>query len=107
VYIHALVRNADRQKMSKTKGNTIDPLVVTEEYGTDAVRMALLTAAAPGTDPCVELDVVLRGARRLPDTSVPLPSGRHIGERPGDDPVMRSTPHCAGFCYLYRTVSTN
>ena len=50
VYIHALVRDAERQKMSKTKGNTIDPLVVTEKYGTDAVRMALLMAAAPGTD---------------------------------------------------------
>ena len=50
VYIHALVRDAERQKMSKTKGNTIDPLVVTEKYGTDAVRMALLIAAAPGTD---------------------------------------------------------
>ncbi len=36
--------------MSKTKGNVIDPLVVTEQYGTDAVRMALLTGAAPGTD---------------------------------------------------------
>jgi valyl-tRNA synthetase len=50
VYIHGLVRDADRQKMSKTKGNTIDPLVVTEKYGTDAVRMALLQGAAPGTD---------------------------------------------------------
>ncbi|MDQ2900043.1 MAG: valine--tRNA ligase [Acidobacteriota bacterium] len=50
VYIHGLVRDADRQKMSKTRGNTIDPLVVNEQYGTDAVRMALLTAAAPGTD---------------------------------------------------------
>jgi valyl-tRNA synthetase len=50
VYIHALVRDAERQKMSKTRGNTIDPLVVTEKYGTDAVRMALLMAAAPGTD---------------------------------------------------------
>src|SRR5258708_39974099 len=36
--------------MSKTKGNVIDPLVVTEKYGTDAVRMALLQGAAPGTD---------------------------------------------------------
>jgi valyl-tRNA synthetase len=50
VYIHGLVRDAERQKMSKTRGNTIDPLVVTEEYGTDAVRFALLRGAAPGTD---------------------------------------------------------
>ena len=50
VYIHGLVRDPDRQKMSKTKGNVIDPLVVTEQYGTDAVRMALLIGAAPGTD---------------------------------------------------------
>ncbi|MCU0245515.1 MAG: valine--tRNA ligase, partial [Bryobacter sp.] len=45
VYIHGIVRNADRQKMSKTKGNTVDPLDITEKYGTDAVRMALLTSA--------------------------------------------------------------
>ncbi len=50
VYIHGLVRDAEKQKMSKTRGNTIDPLVVTEKYGTDAVRMALLQGAAPGTD---------------------------------------------------------
>ncbi len=50
VYIHGLVRDAEKQKMSKTRGNTIDPLVVTEQYGTDAVRMALLLGAAPGTD---------------------------------------------------------
>jgi valyl-tRNA synthetase len=50
VYIHGLVRDAERQKMSKTKGNVVDPLVVTEKYGTDAVRMALLQGAAPGTD---------------------------------------------------------
>jgi valyl-tRNA synthetase len=50
VYIHGLVRDAEKQKMSKTKGNVIDPLVVTEQYGTDAVRMALLSGAAPGSD---------------------------------------------------------
>jgi len=50
VYIHGLVRDAEKQKMSKTKGNVVDPLVVTEQYGTDAVRMALLNGAAPGTD---------------------------------------------------------
>ncbi len=50
LYIHALVRDAERQKMSKTKGNVLDPLVVTERYGTDAVRFALAVSAAPGTD---------------------------------------------------------
>ena len=50
VYIHGLVRDAERQKMSKTRGNVIDPLEVTEKYGTDAVRMSLLLGAAPGTD---------------------------------------------------------
>jgi valyl-tRNA synthetase len=50
VYIHALVRDADRQKMSKTKGNVIDPIEVTEKYGTDAVRFTLASMASPGTD---------------------------------------------------------
>jgi valyl-tRNA synthetase len=50
LYIHALVRDAEKQKMSKTKGNVIDPLDVTERYGTDAVRFALAISAAPGTD---------------------------------------------------------
>jgi valyl-tRNA synthetase len=50
VYIHGLVRDAERQKMSKTRGNVIDPLEVTDKYGTDAVRLALLMGAAPGTD---------------------------------------------------------
>src|SRR5258707_1225582 len=50
VYIHALVRDADRQKMSKTKGNVIDPIEVTEKYGTDAVRFTLASMASPGTE---------------------------------------------------------
>ena len=50
VYIHALVRDADRQKMSKTKGNVLDPIEVIEQYGTDATRFTLAAMAAPGTD---------------------------------------------------------
>jgi valyl-tRNA synthetase len=50
VYIHALVRDADRQKMSKTKGNVLDPLAVIEKYGTDATRFTLAAMASPGTD---------------------------------------------------------
>jgi valyl-tRNA synthetase len=50
VYIHALVRDADRQKMSKTKGNVIDPLEIVDRFGTDATRFTLAAMAAPGTD---------------------------------------------------------
>jgi valyl-tRNA synthetase len=50
VYIHALVRDADRQKMSKTKGNVVDPLDIVGRYGTDATRFTLAAMAAPGTD---------------------------------------------------------
>ena len=50
VYIHALVRDAERQKMSKTKGNVIDPIDMIERFGTDAVRFTLATMASPGTD---------------------------------------------------------
>ena len=50
VYIHALVRDANREKMSKTKGNVIDPIEIVKRYGTDAVRFTLASMASPGTD---------------------------------------------------------
>ncbi|HEY7219455.1 MAG TPA: valine--tRNA ligase [Candidatus Binatia bacterium] len=50
VYIHALVRDEQGQKMSKSKGNVIDPLDVMNEYGTDAFRFTLAAMAAMGRD---------------------------------------------------------
>jgi valyl-tRNA synthetase len=50
VYIHALVRDAQGQKMSKSRGNVIDPLVVIDEYGADAFRFTLAAFAAQGRD---------------------------------------------------------
>ncbi len=50
VYIHALVRDAEGQKMSKSKGNVIDPLVMIDQYGTDAFRFTLTAFAAQGRD---------------------------------------------------------
>ncbi len=50
VYIHALVRDEKGQKMSKSRGNVIDPLVMIEKYGTDAFRFTLAALAAQGRD---------------------------------------------------------
>ena len=50
VYIHALVRDEKGQKMSKTKGNVIDPLKLIDEYGADALRFTLAAMAAQGRD---------------------------------------------------------
>jgi valyl-tRNA synthetase len=50
VYIHGLVRDQNRQKMSKTKGNVVNPMDVIETYGTDALRFTLIALATPGND---------------------------------------------------------
>jgi valyl-tRNA synthetase len=50
IHIHGLVRDAEKQKMSKTKGNVVDPLIINDKFGTDAVRFGLLVSAAPGGD---------------------------------------------------------
>jgi valyl-tRNA synthetase len=50
VHMHGLVRDAEKKKMSKTKGNVIDPLEITAQFGTDAVRTSLLIGVAAGTD---------------------------------------------------------
>jgi valyl-tRNA synthetase len=50
VYLHALVRDAEGQKMSKSKGNVMDPLFVMDKYGTDALRFTMIAFAAQGRD---------------------------------------------------------
>ena len=50
VYLHGLIRDANGEKMSKTRGNTMDPLDLIDRYGTDALRFALSTGTAPGND---------------------------------------------------------
>ncbi len=50
VYLHALVRDAEGQKMSKSKGNVLDPLLVMDKYGTDALRFTMIAFAAQGRD---------------------------------------------------------
>jgi valyl-tRNA synthetase len=61
VHLHGLVRDAERQKMSKTKGNVIDPLEVIDRFGTDAFRVALLVSAAAGADITLKQDRIEAG----------------------------------------------
>lgn len=50
VYLHGIVRDAEGERMSKTKGNVLDPVEITNKFGTDALRFTLVTASGPGTD---------------------------------------------------------
>jgi valyl-tRNA synthetase len=62
--IHGLVRDAEGSKMSKSKGNTIDPLDVADEHGADPLRLALIQAANPGQDVPLDIEWVV-GARKF------------------------------------------
>ncbi|MEK7595932.1 MAG: class I tRNA ligase family protein [Patescibacteria group bacterium] len=64
VYLHGLIRDKERQKMSKSKGNVIDPLGVIDIYGADALRMALVVGNAPGNDPII-YEEKIRGYRNF------------------------------------------
>jgi valyl-tRNA synthetase len=64
VYLHALVRDEHGKKMSKSKGNVIDPLEIVEEFGADAFRMTLVSMAAQGRDIALSRDRIA-GYRRF------------------------------------------
>jgi len=58
VYLNGIVRDVEGAKMSKTKGNVLDPIEITSEYGADALRYTLVTQASPGNDSRVSLQKV-------------------------------------------------
>jgi len=58
VYLHGLVNDAQGKKMSKSKGNVVNPLFLTQKYGTDALRMTLVVGNTPGTDLALREDKV-------------------------------------------------
>jgi len=57
-YLHGLVRDSKGKKMSKSLGNTLDPLDMIEKYGTDATRLSLIVGAAPGNDTALSEDKI-------------------------------------------------
>ncbi len=59
VYVHALVRDEKGQKMSKSKGNVIDPLELIREYGADSLRFTLISMASPGRDVKLSKDRII------------------------------------------------
>ena len=100
--IHGLVRDSAGQKMSKSLGNTIDPLEVADRYGADPLRLALIQAANPGQDVPLDMEWV-EGARRfgnklwnatryalrhLPGQSVPALGGYPVHPGPVDRWVL-------------------
>jgi valyl-tRNA synthetase len=58
VYLHGLVNDAQGKKMSKSKGNVVNPLDLTEKYGTDALRMGLIIGNTPGSDLALREDKI-------------------------------------------------
>jgi len=58
VYLHGLILDKDGQKMSKTKGNVVDPIEVMENFGTDALRFTLLVGSTPGHDTNLDIKKV-------------------------------------------------
>jgi len=58
IYLHGLVRAADNTKMSKTKGNVVDPLDTVKEYGADSLRYSLVTGVTPGQDIPLNMDKI-------------------------------------------------
>lgn len=58
VYLHGMVNDANNKKMSKSKGNVINPLELTSKYGTDALRMGLIIGNTPGTDLALREDKI-------------------------------------------------
>lgn len=87
VYIHALVRDEKGKKMSKSKGNVVDPLGLIDEYGADALRFTMAAMAAPGRDVAMSIPRVegyRNFATKLWNAARFAEMNECIGERPVD-----------------------
>jgi valyl-tRNA synthetase len=102
LYLHAIVRDPHGIKMSKTRGNVVDPLEVIEKYGTDALRFTLAVMAAPGTDIALSEERILSyrafankiwNAARFLFINLDKLKGRSLTLEEVAAPAFRAGPH--------------
>jgi valyl-tRNA synthetase len=106
VYLHGLIRDEKGEKMSKTKGNVINPLEVMEKYGTDALRFAVLSGTSPGNDSKLSMDKLEAGQNfanklynatrfvlRSLETAKPASTSSDAGSLPIEDRWILSRLH--------------
>ena len=95
VYIHGMLRDKEGRKFSKSLGNGVDPLLVGKEYGTDALRLSLLSDITPGNDARFSLDKV-ESARNFVNklwnigryVALVNPEGTNVPNSPADDWIL-------------------
>lgn len=92
VYLHGLVKDAKGQKMSKSRGNVINPLAMIDTYGSDSLRMALIYAAAGGADIALSEDKI-RGMRNFSNKLWNI--GRFL--MINQEFIRKSSPHIPSF----------
>ena len=85
VYLHGLIRDEKGDKMTKSRGNVVDPLEIIDKYGTDAVRFTMATGGAPGNDFRL-FDEKLEGGRNFANKI--WNAARYFLQSAGDDPVQ-------------------
>lgn len=104
VYLHGLIRDTKGQKMSKSKGNVINPLEIVEKYGADALRLALIIRSTPGQDKVVA-DADFRAARNF--TNKLWNAARYVLTT-ADESLVNSGPSDNGeFIQKLKQVSNN
>ncbi|HUC01891.1 MAG TPA: valine--tRNA ligase [Candidatus Paceibacterota bacterium] len=113
VYLHGLVLDAKGRKMSKSKGNVIDPLELTKKYGTDALRIALVIGNTPGTSLALSEDRI-RGYRnfatKLWNVARFIDINRPEGWQPGASPSypdMDSQKEIVELNVIYKEVTAH
>jgi len=102
VYIHGMVLDGRGQKMSKSKGNVINPLDLTKKYGTDALRMGLIVGATPGTAIALSDDKI-KSYKHFANKI--WNAARFVLENASDSPLPASHPYLVALEELTQTVT--